>query len=359
MNLEPGLPAEAVALQPPTSAGVRGHAAVLRAAGAHRHGLMLCAVVAVTAQFVAGAYGGPPMLYALLIGMSMYTVAQQPAAAPGVAWCGRSLLRLGVALLGARVTADQLLALGGPTVAIALAAVAATLGVGLAGARLLGLRPGLGLVAGGATAICGASAALALSALLPRCPERQQDTAAVVVAASLLSTLALLLYPWLAQALALPPAAAGLFIGGSIHDVAQVLGAASVLGPQVLEAAVVVKMFRVSLLALLLLGVGLVLARQPDRDEAGHAPPPLLPAFVLGFIALAALNSTLGLPAAVQGLVATLCNACLLLAIAALGLGTSMAGLARLGLRPVLLMAVTTLSMGGAVLAGALWLSAR
>jgi uncharacterized integral membrane protein (TIGR00698 family) len=358
MKLEPGLPAEAAALHPTVPAGVHTRAVALRTVGAHWHGLMLCAVVAVTAQFVAGAYGGPPMLYALLIGMSIYSVARQPAAAPGVAWCGRSLLRLGVALLGARVTADQLLALGGPTVAIVLAAVLGTLGVGLAGARLLGLRPGLGLVAGGATAICGASAALALSALLPRSPERQRDTAAVVVAASLLSTLALLLYPWLAQALALAPAAAGLFIGGSIHDVAQVLGAASVLGPQVLEAAVVVKMFRVSLLALLLLVVGLVLARQNDRADDGQASP-LLPPFVLGFIALAALNSTLGLPIAVQALIATLCNACLLLAIAALGLGTSLAGLARVGLRPVLLMTLTTLTMGGAVLGGALWLSAR
>ncbi|WP_395704107.1 YeiH family protein [Aquabacterium sp.] len=311
-------------------------------------GLALCGALAAAASHVAALQGGPLMLYALAFGLAFHYQSSEPHSAPGIAWCASTVLRLGVGLLGARITSDQFALLGPSTLAVVGAGVAGTLALGLLGARLLGLPRSLGILAGGATGICGASAALALAAVLPRDDRLERDTLAVVVLATLLSTLAMLLYPLIARALALPPAAAGLFIGGSIHDVAQVVVAGFALGPATGDQATLVKLMRVATLALVVAAVALA------HRRAGPARAPAVPGFLLLFVGLAAWRSLGGMPAWLPGRLDALAQACLPLGVVALGARSSLPQLARLGWRPVVLMLGCTVGLGAGMLLAAL-----
>lgn len=320
-------------------------------------GTATCVLIALAASFVAALHNGPPMLYALLFGTAFHYQSSEERTAAGVDFSSRTLLRLGVGLLGARITLEQIAGLGWATAAVVVGAVLSTLLCGWWVSRWLRLPWVLGVLAGGATAICGASAALAIAAVMPRDKNPERHALVVVVMATLLSTLAMVFYPLVARALALPPALAGLFIGGSIHDVAQVIVAGYTLGPETGDAASVVKLFRVSLLVLVVLGVSLAC-----RASSGAAPRPLaqrlgglVPGFLWLFLALVALNS-LGVLAPVQVGLNQASRACLMLGVAGLGMKTSFGYLARAGWRPALLMLVTSLWLAGGLLGVALWM---
>lgn len=319
-------------------------------------GAGLCVLIAMAASFVAGLHGGPSMLYAMLFGTALHYLHAEVRTAPGIRFCAGTLLRLGVGLLGARITLSQIAALGWPTVFMTVAGAATTLLMGVAIARRLRLPVTLGVLAGGATAICGASAAMAIAAVLPQGAERERETLSVVVLATLLSTVAMLAYPLAATFLHLPPALAGLFIGGSIHDVAQVVVAGYALGSEAGDAASVVKLLRVSLLALVVMGVALAF-RQPG-SSALPAPsrPPLMPGFVLLFLAMAAWHSLGWLPRPLQTGLGQASQACLTVGVAALGMKTSFLELTRSGRRTAVLMGCTAGWIGIFMLGGALWL---
>lgn len=322
-------------------------------------GTALCAVIALAASFVAGLHNGPQLLYALFFGISFHFLGGDPTTRPGIDFCGRALLRFGVALLGARITVAQIAELGWSTAAIVVGAVISTIAVGIVLARRLGLGTAQGVLSGGATAICGASAALALAAVLPRSREQDRFTLVVVISVTALSTLAMLLYPPIARALSLPPALAGLFLGATIHDVAQVVGAGYTMGPAIGDQATVVKLLRVSLLAFVVTAVSMsaIGARGQQRQ---HGPDekkaPLLPGFLQCFIVLVALNSLGAVPATWQPALGGISRICLVVAIAALGVKTSFIALARAGWRSFVLLLVETLWLAGCVLAAVLWM---
>ncbi|MEO8021517.1 putative sulfate exporter family transporter [Polaromonas sp.] len=319
-------------------------------------GAGLCVLIAMAASFVASLQGGTPMLYALLFGTALHYLHAEVRTAPGVRFCAGTLLRLGVGLLGARITLSQIAALGWPTVLITILGAASTLLAGVALARRLRLPASLGVLAGGATAICGASAAMAIAAVLPQSAERERETLSVVVLATLLSTVAMLAYPLAASFLHLPPALAGLFIGGSIHDVAQVVVAGYALGNETGDAASVVKLLRVSLLALVVMGVALAFRQRGGAALPASSRPPLVPGFVLLFLAMAAWHSLGLLPVPLQAGLGQASQACLTVGVAALGMKTSFLELTRSGRRTALLMGFTTAWIGFLMLGGALWL---
>ena len=122
------------------------------------------------------------------------------------------------------------------------------------------------MLSGGAAAICGASAALAISAVLPRDKHHDRFTLMVVIAVTVLSTLAMVLYPLIARAMNLNPDLAGLFFGGTIHDVAQVVGAGYTLGPATGDIATIVKLFRVAMLAVVVLLVSMAFKAERERS---------------------------------------------------------------------------------------------
>src|SRR5947208_7883712 len=211
-------------------------------------GVLACGVVAAAATFLSQHYGAPVMLFALLLGLAMNFLSAEGPCAPGIEFSARQLLRVGVALLGLRITAAQVVALGWQPVVLVVLSVALTIGVAMLAARALGFQPLFGLLTGGATAICGASAALALAAALPAHPGKERATLFTVIGVSALSTLAMIAYPMLVHWLGLDMRAAGIFLGGTIHDVAQVVGAGYGLSHETGDVATLVKLMRVAML---------------------------------------------------------------------------------------------------------------
>jgi len=303
-------------------------------------GVAATAITALAAMFLADHYGAPVMLFALLLGMAMGFLAQQGRSQPGIEFTARQVLRWGVALLGLRISAAQVVALGWQPVAMVGVTVTATIAFGIGLARLLGFKRSFGLLTGGAVGICGASAALAIAATLPPHPRKEQATLFTVIGVSALSTLAMVLYPLVVRLLGLDALNAGLFLGGTIHDVAQVVGAGYSLGHTTGDAATVVKLMRVAMLVPVIAVVAAVARRQ--HQAPGDARPPLLPGFVVVFVVLVGVNSLGVLPAAVTQAGTQASQAFLVAAMAAIGMKTQLKDLATLGWKPVALMVAET-----------------
>ncbi|WP_309679860.1 putative sulfate exporter family transporter [Polaromonas sp.] len=319
-------------------------------------GAALSAVIAMAATLVSKLHGGPQLLYALFFGVAFHYLSHDAKTRPGIEFCSRTVLRLGVGLLGARITASQIAGLGWSTAAIVITAVVTTLLCGVLLGRRLGMNRAESVLSGGSVAICGASAALAISAVLPRNKESERFTLMVVVTVTVLSTLAMVIYPLIAKLLHLPPELAGLFLGGTIHDVAQVVGAGYMLNPETGDYATIVKLFRVSMLAVVVVVVSSLFKRQREQHEeaSAAAKQPLVPWFLWVFVALVIINSMGGVPTVVQTGLNDVSRACLVVAIAALGMKTSFMQLARAGWRPFMLLLVETLWMAAFVLAAIL-----
>jgi uncharacterized integral membrane protein (TIGR00698 family) len=205
-------------------------------------------LIMLAATFVSEHYGGPQLLYALLFGLAFHFLYQDARCRPGIEFCARTLLRIGVALLGARITLAQIGQLGMGPLATAVIAVASAIALGAWLARRLGLGTDFGLLCGAAVSICGASAALAVAAVMPKTQDNERHTLLTVVGVTGLSTLAMVVYPLLAKILRLDDSGAGIFLGGTIHDVAQVVGAGLMMSHETGDVAVIVKLFRVTLL---------------------------------------------------------------------------------------------------------------
>lgn len=347
----PPVPAQAKGPQGP-SPTPRPHARLVAGVQERWPGVLLCAVIAMAASLISRLHGGPQLLYALLFGVAFHFLHEDPRIRPGVELCTGLILRLGVALLGARITLEQIAALGWSTALTVVVGVLSTIGVGIVLARRLGLSTTQGLLSGGATAICGASAALAISAVLPRSREQERFTLLVVVTITTFSTLAMLLYPLLAHALHLSALEAGLFLGGSIHDVAQVVAAGYLLGAQAGDTATVVKLFRVALLALVVLAAAAAFrsGAAQGRSVARPGPLALVPWFLWLFMALVLLQTVHAVPTAAQPLLGEVSRDCLVLAIAALGVKTSFQALFQTGWRPFVLLLAETLWLAAALL---------
>lgn len=316
-------------------------------------GIIVSAVVAGAATFLSEHYGAPVLLFALLLGMSLNFLAADGVCKPGIEFTAREVLRVGVALLGLRLTFAQIAALGWQPVVMVVVLVSVTILVSIVAARAMGFSRLFGLLTGGATAICGASAALALAAALPNHPQKEKATLFTVIGVSALSTLAMILYPMIARTFELPPLQAGIFLGGTIHDVAQVVGAGYSMSQETGDSATVVKLMRVAMLLPVIVCAAMI--SRASGSEPGAKRPPLLPWFAVGFVLLAAINSTGWVPAVLQTAGNELSRWCLVIAIAALGMKTQLKQLATVGIKPILLMVGETMFLAALVLAMLHW----
>jgi uncharacterized integral membrane protein (TIGR00698 family) len=293
------------------------------------------------------------MLFALLIGMAFHFLHEEGRCVAGIEFSSKMILRVGVALLGARITLGQIAQLGWAPIALMVVAIASTIALGAVAAPRMKLGVPFGLLSGGSVAICGASAALAVAAVLPRTRDSERDTIVTVVAVTALSTVAMIVYPMIAGVLGLDHAHAGVFLGGTIHDVAQVVGAGYTISAQTGDIATYVKLLRVAML----LPAVLAIAWFVGRRAAKSAPKPGVPLFLVAFAALIVANSLSLLAASVTGVLSEVSRWCLVTAIAALGMKTSFRDLAAVGWRPVTLIVIETLWIGALVLAVVtLWL---
>ena len=367
----------------------------------------LAIVVLVTAMAFAVSRVAPvvsALLVAVLAGIALRTAGLIPRAAePGLAFAGRTVLRAGVVLLGFQLSLPVVAELGWGAIVVILATVALTFGGTLLLGRALGIAPTRRILVATGTAICGAAAVAAMAAVVDRPGVREwagagagtdagtdagegagdatgdgiddevEEAAATAVAGvTLFGTLALALLPVLARALELSPLAAGVWIGSGIHEVGQVVAAGGLLGPDELAHAVVTKLGRVLLLAPMVLAVGVALARRAGAGAGavarapaagGAAPvsdrakrPPLVPAFVAGFVALVVVRSVVGLPDAhvVPATVKVVSTLALTAAMVAMGAGVRLRSLLSTGGPMLLLSGAASLLAGTVSLVGVL-----
>lgn len=302
-------------------------------------GLLAAATVAMAATFLSEHYGGPVMLFALLLGIAFQFLSEEGRCAHGIQVASRNVLRIGVALLGARITVDQIVSLGvGPMVAVVVGVVL-TVVVGALAGRAMGLGSKFGVLSGGAVAICGASAALAIASILPKDEQSERDTIFTVIAVTTLSTVAMIIYPLIVGLFGLDTVDAGFFLGGTIHDVAQVVGAGYSVSEQTGDFATFTKLLRVAMLLPVVFALS-YLFRQ--RAEAGQKRSVPFQGFLFAFAALVAVNSLGAIPEPIRLGMVDVSRWCLVIAISALGMKTSLQALAEVGLRPIALIVAQT-----------------
>ncbi|MEM6676701.1 MAG: YeiH family protein [Pseudomonadota bacterium] len=319
-------------------------------------GILVSVVVGIAAQFLSEHYGAPAMLMALLLGIAFHFLAEEGQCVEGIDFAAKMILRIGVALLGVRISVDLLMGLGIELIALVIGSVALTIGFGLIGARLLGRGWRLALLTGGSVAICGASAAMAIAAVLPKNEHSERNLIFVVLSVTVLSTVAMVAYPLLIQVFELDDRAIGVFLGGTIHDVAQVVGAGFSVSEETGETATLVKLIRVTMLAPVVLLFALAIRASGQETASAGSRPPLIPGFVAVFLAFAALNSTGVVPEIVAGALSDLSRWALLIAIAAVGMKTSLRRIFDVGGQAIILIIAETIFIAALILAGILWL---
>lgn len=343
-------------MKPTSTLRLPNHSILRQQIRAQFPGVAVSVLVAITAQFLSDHYATPAMLLALLLGIALSFLSEEGKTVAGIAFSARSFLRLGVALLGVRISFDLIMALGAELIALVVLGVVATIGFGLFVARFFGKKWRFALLTAGSVAICGASAAMAISAILPRSKNSEENLIFTVMGVTVLSTVAMIAYPVLANSLGLTAQQSGVFLGGTIHDVAQVVGAGFSISEQAGDTATLVKLIRVAMLAPIVLVASLLIRRFAQAPDEGQSPP-LLPGFVVGFLLLATLSSAHVIPPALSDFLSQASRWLLLTAIAAVGMKTNLKQVLAVGGAAIALIIVETLFIAGLILAGIMFLT--
>lgn len=317
-------------------------------------GFLVSAVIAAAAQFMSEHYGAPAMLMALLLGIAFHFLAEEDGGVckPGIEFTARTVLRFGVALLGARISVELMIGLGADMIAVVVVGVIMTILFGLVGARLLGRGWRFGLLTGGSVAICGASAAMAISAVLPKNEHSERNLIFTVLSVTVLSTVAMIVYPLLTDVFEFNDEISGVFLGGTIHDVAQVVGAGFSVSEQTGEVATLVKLIRVAMLAPVVLVISIMVRSHMSEEDKGAKRPPILPTFVIGFLIFATLNSMGMIPPIAVEAMSSLSRWALLISIAAVGMKTSLKRILDVGGQAIALIVLETIFIAAFVLIG-------
>lgn len=328
-------------------------------------GLILSIAAAGIAFVVNGLLPGvSPLVVGIVFGVLAANTIQLPKVmAPGIAFSAKRLLRLGIVFLGLKLALTDIVALGAPMLMVIVGIVA----VGIFGTVLIGrmlrIPRGLTLLIACGFSICGAAAVASVAGTIDPGDEAEEDTVVAVALVVLFGTLMIPAIPLLARVLGLSPEVSGMWAGGAIHEVAQVVAAGGLMGGVALSVAVVVKLGRVLLLAPIVLILGIRQRRLAYsagvRKRHGSAVrlPPIVPLFVVGFLAMVLLRSFVSLPDVVLTSGDILQTVLLAAAMFALGCGVKLRTLAKVGLRPFVLaglatVLVTAVAYAGVVLLG-------
>ena len=308
-------------------------------------GLAATLVVALASTYLSDHYRAPPVIFALLLGMALNTLSAEPRYRPGIDVSARLLLRISVALLGLRITFAQVGELGWSTAAMVLITVPLTIACGVIIARAMRLDTRFGVLSGGAVAICGASAAMAIAVAWPR-KDTERDTVVVIACITTYSTIAMILYPALLGHLHLEPAQTGRILGGSIHDVAQVVAAGYASSQRAGDAATIVKLMRVAMLLPVVLAITLKTAARAGPGAPRVSKVALIPGFLVAFVVLTALNGFSLVPQPLAAQLADVSKWLLVVSVAALGMKTNARDLVAVGRAALLLIAAESLFLG-------------
>lgn len=305
-------------------------------------GIGACAAIAGLAyglRMLPGVHDFSPMIIAIALGILIRnTIGTHGALTAGIGFSMRRLLRLAIILLGVQLTFSQVAETGVRGVAIILVAVGATFLFTLSVGRLIGADPRLTRLIAAGTSICGASAVAAANSVVDA---RDEDVAYAVACVTVFGSIAMFAYPLLQGILDLAPRDYGLWAGSSIHEIAQVVAATFAVGREAGDFGTVAKLTRVMTLAPMVFAMAAFL---PSLGEAGgERPKAPLPLFVLGFIALVAVNSLVSIPAPLKADTSMVSTFLLTMALAAMGLETSVVKLKARGMKPALTGALASL----------------
>ena len=313
-------------------------------------GAMLCSLIAIIATIIATRYQAPIMLFALLLGLSAHSFYPHKKIHAGVNFCSRELLRFCVGLLGVRIAFADIISLGITPPLIVMVSMVLTIIFGVLFARVLGLPKIFGVLSGGAVAVCGVSAAAAISTVLPNDKSQEKYFALTVIGITTFSTLSMIFYPIVSAYLGFSDELAGVFIGGAIHDVAQVIGAGYSISPEAGDVATYIKLLRVALLMPIVMMVFFAFKEKDSKMSGGVSA--FIPGFLIMFFVLAFLKNVGVIPQWLVDIIRSLSSNLLVVAIAAIGVKTSLKQVFSVGWRPVLLMGSETLFLAGLIIAG-------
>ena len=314
-------------------------------------GSVAAAAFAIRSLSLPGLQLMSPLLLAIVIGMTFGNVfGIADAARPGLAFSLRAPLRIGIALLGLQITFTQIASIGVAGLLILGFAVIGTFVVVVRAGTMLGVDPKLARLIAAGTSICGASAIIAANTVVR---DRDEGVAYSLATVTLFGTISMFVYPLVGALLSLDELGYGLWVGASVHEVAQVVAAAFAHGQVSGEFGTIAKLARVLMLAPMVVGLGHLLARSEALPGRPAAAVPM-PWFVLGFVAMVVLASTGLADDGSRRAVALTAQVLLALALAAVGLETNLRRVVAQGWRPLLLGGIGTLFIGGSTLALAL-----
>jgi len=319
------------------------------AAAATIPGIVLVIFMTVTAfavrLVVPGAGILSPMILAIIAGMLFHNVVGTPhSASAGVKFTMRRLLRLAIILLGLQLTAAQIAAVGYSGVVVIALTLAATFLFTTWFGKVLGVEPKLAQLIAAGTSICGASAVIATNTVTNA---HDEDVAYAVACVTVFGSIAMFAYPLLPALLHLDARAYGLWSGASIHEIAQVIAAAFQAGQKAGEFGTIAKLTRVAMLAPVVIVLGFMARRAASGHHGARKTSAPVPWFVLGFVAMVALNSLVTIPAEARTSLVAATTFLLSMALAAMGLDTDIRKLRARGLRPLALGAAAFLFIAG------------
>lgn len=309
-------------------------------------GLALAGLVAACGLWLAGldsmrALGLSALTFAIVLGMVLGNTVF-PAIAPhtgiGVDFCKTRLLRAGIILFGFRLTFQEAASVGVTGIVLDAVMILSVYGLAMTlGRRVLGMDRQTCMLVGAGSAICGAAAVMAMEPIARAQAHKVSVAVATVV---VFGTVSMFLYPLLYPYLGLSEHAFGVFIGSTVHEVAQVVAAGDAIGPVAANAAVVEKMLRVMMLAPFLMLVSWWMQRQAHGESAaggGKQAGPALPWFAVWFIVAVGVNSTGIVSREVAEMLVQASTVLLAMAMAALGLRTHVSAIRQAGAAPLAL----------------------
>ena len=321
------------------------------------NGLLFVTLFAVTAIYcsefpIIRQMGVSPLIIGIVLGMiygNTLRMALPEKWVPGVIFATRTLLKLGVVLYGFRITFQDIAAVGWAGVAISVTMAASTFLIGsFVGIRFFKLDPETAILTSTGSAICGAAAVLATEPVLKSDAHKSAMAVSTVV---IFGTLSMFLYPTLFRAglFSVDASTFGMYIGGTIHEVAHAVAAGNAISPSAASSAIIVKMIRVMMIAPLLIGLGIWTSRRKGTAKSEHKRKITLPWFALLFIAVAGLNSLNVIPTPVVEFWTRLDLFILTMAMCALGIETNFSKIKGVGMRPIWLALILFgwLTLGG------------
>lgn len=305
-------------------------------------GLFLVLLLSIAAMLIAqgfglARYGFSPLTLAIVLGTLLGNLRPRltsGACLPGLRFTQKSILRAGVALYGFNLSFQQIALVGSAGIGIDLLMVCSTLLIGWwVGTRVLGLDRETALLTSAGSAICGAAAIVATVPALQADEGKIREKAATAVATVVLfGTIAMVLYPLLFAWIGGSRSSFGIYIGSTVHEVAQVVAVGNMLGDEAAHTAVIVKMIRVMLLVPFLLIVS-AWFRTAGKQRGGIA----IPWFAVIFVVFAGINSLQVLPVMMVQVLRQAGIFFLVAAMGALGLDTTFSRLRQTGTRPFIL----------------------